>query len=126
MQREIFLASGAPDTEFQRFVYVLELVRSRFPNMTLGGLATFLAIAQHKGGGGITATELGTQLNLPSPTIFRQCAQLSDGLPNQPGMRLVRKVGDDQDRRSRKLSLSLNGLSLLTDISEALSSDLPD
>jgi DNA-binding MarR family transcriptional regulator len=124
-QREYFLASGAKDTEFERFVYALEWVRGRFPAMTLGAFTTFLSIARNNRRGGITPTELAEQLRQPLPTIFRQCNQLSDGLPGKPGMNLIKKVIDASDGRAKKLTLSLKGLGVLTGMLDILSIEIP-
>ena len=123
--REYFLASGAKDTEFERFVYALEYVRGRFPSMTLGAFATFLSIAKHSVKGGIAPTDLGEKLRQPLPTVFRQCNQLSEGLPGKPGMNLIKKVIDASDGRSKKMILTLKGLGVLTGISDILSIEMP-
>jgi DNA-binding MarR family transcriptional regulator len=119
--REIFLSTGLPDTPFERFVYAVEHARRRYPSMTLGAFATFLSIARHHRAERITATALGEELDLPLPTIFRQCNQLADGLPGKPGMGLIKKVGDADDARLRQLSLTLGGMGLVAEIASILS-----
>lgn len=125
MRREIFLANGVEDSEFERFVYALEFVRRRFPSMTLGAFATFLWIAKRSPNGGIAPTELGERLKQPHPTIFRQCNQLADGLPGKPGMGLVRKVSNANDGRSKNLVLAMAGLELIAGVHDILSTEIP-
>lgn len=124
-QREIFLASGVKDTEFERFVHAIEFVRRAYPSMTLGAFATFLSVANHGSKGGISPTELGERLEQPLPTIFRQCNQLSEGVPGKPGMNLLRKVDDAKDGRSKKLMISVGGLNLMSGVLDILSIEMP-
>lgn len=122
--RDRFLADGRTDTAGDRFAAAVEFVRQKHPQMTVGSLATFLAIAtRNRESLPTTATHLAAHLGLPVTTIFRQCDQLSDGVRGASGMNLLMKKKREKDSRENSLSVSIDGLALITGILELIDPD---
>lgn len=121
--RDRFRASNPNPTRWDRFAAALEYTRRRYPLMTIGALATFVAISKASRSEDVTPSEIAGILDQPLTTIFRQCDQLSDGVRGKPGMGLIKKVPGSVDARERVLKVSLSGLKLLTDLSELLGTD---
>lgn len=119
--RDKFLADARPDTAIERFAAAVEFTRQRYPQMTVGALATFLAVAsRNKKSLPTTATDLASSLGLSVTTVFRQCDQLSDGVRGAPGMKLIKKMKGDGDSRENYLTVSIAGLALLTGVLEII------
>lgn len=118
MYREIFLASGRPQTAFGAFQFALEVVRKRYPLMTVGTLSTFFYIVERSRSGPLTATDIADDLQLSSTTVFRQCDQLAEGVNGRNGMQLIKKGPHPDDARARALILSWSGLQLWTDLND--------
>lgn len=123
--REQFLAAGIPDTEYNRFRHATEHVRKRFPQLTVGTLSTFLAIAELGRDGELTPSVLAERLNLPFTTVYRQVDQLCAGARGQPGLGLIEKVVKSGDGRARTMKITLRGLQLLTELRDILSISHP-
>lgn len=118
MYRELFLASGRPQTAFGAFQFALEVVRKRHPLMTVGTLSTFFYIVERARLGPLTATDVADELELSTTTVFRQCDQLAEGVNGKNGMNLIKKVPHPEDARARVLALSFKGLQLSTDLKD--------
>lgn len=123
--RDQFLAVGIADTEYNRFRHATEHVRKRFPQLTVGTLSTFLAVAELGRDGELTPTILAERLNLPFTTVYRQVDQLCTGARGQPGLGLVEKIVKLGDGRARTMRITLKGLQLLTELHDILSVDHP-
>lgn len=118
--RDRFLAANPSPTLWDRFAAALEHSRQSYPLMTIGTLATFMAISRAQRSADVTPSQIAVMLDLPLTTIFRQCDQLTDGVRGKPGMGLIKKIPGSVDARERVLKVSLAGLQLLTDLAELL------
>lgn len=112
-------------SDLVRFAAALEHARKKYPLMTIGTLATFLAIVTAEEEEEVGPTALAKRLNLPFTTVYRQCDQLADGIGGAGGMKLIKKSASGSDGRSREVSATVSGLMFMRDL-RALLTDAPE
>lgn len=126
-----FFFLGARETldspQLERFARALEIIQSRYPNITLGMLSTLFAIgmAPKHEGALISMSDLVEHLpDQKYSTVARQLELLGEGNGRKVGMGLIEKRGDPDDRRTRYVALSDRGRLLLYELDSVLAPDL--
>jgi len=126
-----FLFLGAREVfespELERFAHVLQTIQRRYPAITLGQLATLLKV-------GLTPQLEGEYVSVSDivarshgqayPTIARQIDLLGSGAGNSPGLQLIDKAVDPNDRRGRYVAISERGKMLLQELDLILAPDI--
>lgn len=99
---------------------LLGYFRRRRPDLTVGGLHTFLYIARRSAlnndgvGEAATIKEISQALNLSYSTAARHCDLLAEGYGPREGLGWIEKT-EGEDKRSRTVQLSVTGISVLED-----------
>lgn len=103
--------------ELYRLENALARVRDLYPNMTVGALATFLALAREQERNWDARRSLkpvAEEMNVNYPT-----------LTSSGGLGLIEKrVDEDSSLKERRVALTERGLSLLQEIQRILAADL--
>lgn len=107
------------DPEWEALVEVLDLVRGRYPKMTVGTLCTFIEIArtqkdlyQHE----LVMTDIAEKWEIPYPTLARQTDLLGDGLGKRDGLKLIKKVNTPNQNKTKFIDITPEGRELLLTI----------
>jgi DNA-binding MarR family transcriptional regulator len=124
-----FLGAREPfdSPELERLAHALHIVQLRCPNLTIGQLSTLLRV-------GMTPVQQGQNVSVSDivagspgqkyPTIARQLEQLGEGTASNPGLRLIDKEPDPDDRRNRWVAISEKGKMLLYELDLILAPDI--
>jgi DNA-binding MarR family transcriptional regulator len=126
-----FLFLGARELfdspELERLAHALHIVQLRYPTLTLGQLSTLLRVGmapqtqgQHVSVSDIVARSPGQKY----PTIARQIELMGDGTTRHPGLELLEKEEDPNDRRTRWVAISEKGKMLLYELDLILAPDI--
>lgn len=117
----LFLGAREPldSPQLERFAHALHIVQRRYPTLTLGQLSTLLRV-------GMTPTKEGQSVSVSDivarspgqryPTVARQLEQLGEGTSRNPGLHLIDKEPDPDDRRNRWVGISEKGKQLLYEL----------
>lgn len=124
-----FLGAREPfdSPELERFAHALDIVQRRYPAMTIGQLSTLLRVGLAPEGEGQYVSVSDIVAHSPGqkyPTIARQIDQLGDGTEKNPGLRLLEKESDPEDRRGRSVAISEQGKNLLYELDLILAPDI--
>jgi DNA-binding MarR family transcriptional regulator len=118
-----FFLSGARETlhnpQLERFAQALETAQTRYPNLTLGMLSTLLRIGMSPSRTGEMVSISDLVARYPGqkyPTIARQIDLLGEGNSKVPGLGLIEKQADIDDRRVRYVAVSAKGKLLLHEL----------
>jgi len=105
--------------ELENFAHALHIVQLRYPTMTIGQLSTLLRV-------GMTPKQEGENVSVSDivaaapgqkyPTLARQLELLGEGTSRHPGLQLIEKQTDPDDRRNRWVAISEKGKNLLYEI----------
>lgn len=126
-----FLFLGAREVfespELERFAQALETIQRRYPAITLGQLTTLLkaGLAPQKEGEFVSVSDIVARSHgQPYPTIARQIDLLGSGTGKNPGLQLIDKAVDPNDRRGRYVAISARGKMLLQELDLILAPDI--
>jgi hypothetical protein len=101
----------------------LEIARRAAPNISVGALATFVAVAAHCRELSSLKTSLpqfARRIGIPYSRLMRELDGLSDGTPDRPGLGLLDKFIDPKARRNRKFLPSPSGQRVLQSMIDEL------
>jgi len=107
----------SPDLE--NFAHALEIVQLRYPTLTIGQLSTLLRVGMtpQKPGQNVSVSDIVQRSKGQKyPTIARQLELLGEGTARSPGLGLIEKEPDPNDRRNRWVAISEKGKNLLYEI----------
>lgn len=113
--------------ELERFQRALVLIQSRYPTMTIPMLATLLRVGSlpSQYGDKISVSDVVVRSHAQSySTIARQLDLLGDGFGKVPGLGLIEKQSDENDRRVRNAAISEKGKIFLYELDSILAPDL--
>jgi DNA-binding MarR family transcriptional regulator len=124
-----FLGAREPydSPALERFAHALKIVQLRYPSMTLGQLSTLMNVgmAPHGAGQSVSVSEIVAKSNGQKyPTVARQLDLLADGTDKAPGMKLIEKAVDPEDRRNRYVAVSEQGRNLLYELDLILAPEI--
>ncbi|MBJ7578424.1 winged helix-turn-helix transcriptional regulator [Devosia sp. MC532] len=116
-----FLGAREPheSQELERFSAALDIVQTRYPNMTLGQLSTLLRVGMtpQNAGENTSVSDIVAKTNGQKyPTVARQLDLLGEGTGQVPGMGLIEKETDPNDRRNRWVGISEKGKTLIYEL----------
>lgn len=124
-----FLGAREPfeSPELERLAHALDIVQRRCPALTIGQLSTLLTV-------GLVPEEQGQFISVSDitdrspgkkyPTIARQLDLLGEGTAKSPGLKLIEKTVDPEDRRNRFVAISEGGKNLLYELDLILAPDI--
>jgi DNA-binding MarR family transcriptional regulator len=126
-----FLSFGAREAfdspQLERFAQALETAQVRYPNLTLGMLSTLFRIGMIPSRPGQLVSISDLVIRSPGqkyPTIARQLDLLGEGHGKTPGLGLIEKQVDADDRRVRYVAISERGKLLLYELDLILAPNL--
>ncbi len=124
-----FLGAREPfeSPELERLAHTLDIIQHRYPLMTIGQLATLLRVGlvPQKEGQYVSVTDIVAHSpGQKYPTVARQIDQLGEGTEKNPGLRLLEKESDPEDRRGRYVAISEQGKNLLYELDLILAPDI--
>lgn len=103
----------------EKFAQALETVQRRYSTLTLGQLSTLMRV-------GMTPSQVGQHVSVSDivarspgqkyPSIARQLDLLGEGAGDSPGLNLIEKTIDPNDRRGRYVAISTKGKDLLYEL----------
>jgi DNA-binding MarR family transcriptional regulator len=125
----LFLGAREPfeSPELERFAHALDIVQRRCPNLTIGQLSTLLRVGMVPAAEGQFVSVSDIVEHSPGqkyPTIARQLDQLGNGTAKSPGLGLIEKDVDPEDRRNRWVGISERGKLLLYELDLILAPDI--
>lgn len=106
----------------ENFAHALHIVQLRYPTLTIGQLSTLLRVGMTPKGQGqnVSVSDIAAK-GQKYPTVARQLELLGEGTARIPGLGLIDKEPDPQDRRNRWVAISEKGKNLLYEIDLILS-----
>lgn len=115
-------------SELHRLETALARIRDLYPNMTVGTMATFLALAREQErnwDGRRPLKRVAEEMGINYPTLTRHVDVLGAGVASSGGLGLVEKrIDADSSLKERRVALTERGLSLLHEIQSVLNPDL--
>lgn len=116
---------ASPSLGLERFHEALDVVHGRYPDLSLGMLRTFLCAAETSiDMKTATVATIAERSRQKYSSVARQIDLLGVGAIHKPGLHLLDKQLDHEDRRIRHVALSDEGRSLLQELDMVLAPDL--
>jgi len=114
--------------EFTKLAKVLDIVRRRYPKMTVGTLCTFIEIARTQSDlvdKELKMKDVSSNLGISYQTLIRQTDLLSNGVAGKDGLNLIEKGAKYDNKSTKQIGLNENGVRLIKEMFEILSADYP-
>jgi len=104
-------------------IAMLDVVRRKHPNMTIGMLHTFLKIAKEQEAYQENKNDmkiLSEELNMPYSTFIRQIDATGAGIANKNGLNLIEKRQLGSSRKMKTIDFTQDGVRLIEEMWEEI------